>query len=169
MNLYLVRHADALPVGEQGVTADADRPLSERGRQQAHLLAQGLKRLGVAVDQVLTSPLRRAVETAEELARTLQSSRLGVVNCEALGPGTSPKKLAKHLLKVEGENIMLVGHEPGLSRCTAWLIGDKDARLEFSKGGAACVLCDVLPQKKAGTLQWLFTSKWLKALSSAQE
>jgi phosphohistidine phosphatase len=169
MHLYIVRHADALAVGEQGVATDEDRPLSERGQQQARLLAQTLKRLGVAVDQVLTSPLRRSVQTAEELARTLQASRLGLVTCDELAPGYSPKKLAKALLKVDGENILLVGHEPGLSHFTAWLIGAKDARLEFSKGGAAFVLCDVQPQKGAGTLEWLVTSKWLKALSSPLE
>jgi phosphohistidine phosphatase len=169
MHLYLVRHADALAVGEQGVTADEERPLSERGQQQARLLAQTLKRLGVAVDQVLTSPLRRSVQTAEELARTLQSSRLGLVTCDELAPRHSPKKLAKSLLKVDGENLLLVGHEPSLSVFTAWLIGNKDVRLEFSKGGVACVLCDVQPQKGAGTLQWLITSKWLKAVASPVE
>jgi phosphohistidine phosphatase SixA len=47
----------------------------------------------------------------------------------------------------------------------AWLIGSKEARLEFGKGGIACIRCDGLPQKGAGTLIWLLTSKWLTRLS----
>ena len=66
------------PVGEQGIAVDEDRPLSEDGLRQARSLGQGLKRLGISVNQVLTSPLRRAVQTAEELARVLQVSSSAV-------------------------------------------------------------------------------------------
>src|SRR5262245_16492491 len=112
MNLYLVRHADARPVGEQGIAADEERPLSEEGLRQARALGQSLKRLGISPNHILTSPLRRAVETAEELARALQLPHGGVQTCDQLGPGQSSKKLAKQLLKVEADNLLLVGHEP---------------------------------------------------------
>jgi phosphohistidine phosphatase len=167
MNLYLVRHADALPVGEQGITVDEDRPLSEEGLRQARLLAQGVKRLGISLTQILTSPLRRAAQTAEELARILQIPASSVETCEQLGPGQSSKKLGKHLLKLETDNLLLVGHEPDLGQHTAWLIGSKKARVDFVKAGIAFVECDAVPQKGAGALRWLVTPKWLAAFSSS--
>jgi phosphohistidine phosphatase len=166
MNLYLVRHADAIPLGEQGVSTDEERPLSERGVKQVERLAQGLKRLGIPVDRIFTSPLRRAVQTAEELCRGLQLNPAQLTSCDELAPGQSAKKLAKFLLKAEGENHLLVGHEPELGQHTAWLIGDKEARIAFAKSGVACVTCDGVPQKGSGTLCWLLTPKWLTALSA---
>jgi phosphohistidine phosphatase len=165
MNLYLVRHADALPLGEQGVTEDEDRPLSEEGLRQARLVGQALKRLGISLDAILTSPLKRAVQTAEELARVLQVPTGAVENCDQLGPNQASKKLAKHLLKLEAQNLALVGHEPDLGQHTAWLIGSKKARLEFAKGAIAFVECDAAPQKGAGALRWLLTPKGLAALA----
>jgi phosphohistidine phosphatase len=167
MNLYLVRHADARPAGEQGITVDEDRPLSEDGLRQARALGQALKRLGITLNHILTSPLRRAVDTAGELARGLQLPPEAVQSCNQLSPDQSSKKLAKELLKVEGENLLLVGHEPDLGQHTAWLMGSKKARVELAKGAVACVECDGAPQKGAGALRWLLTPKVLTALSSS--
>ncbi len=165
MNLYLVRHADAVPVGEGGVSTDEDRMLSDRGVQQAEQLAQALKRLAVPVDQVLTSPLRRATQTAEILLQGLQLAPSVLVTCDQLAPGQTPKKLAKYLLKFETENLVLVGHEPDLGRHAGWLIGSKRAQVAFAKGGCACITSDGAPQKGSGTLVWLVNPKWLTALA----
>jgi phosphohistidine phosphatase len=165
MDLYLVRHADALAKGDQGVTRDEERPLSERGLGQAKLLAASLRRLGIVPDYVLSSPLRRAVQTADEIVQVLQITGLKVAVCEQLAPGKSPKKLAKELLKVDPKHLLLIGQEPDLSGLAAWLIGCRDARLEFAKAGAACVSCDGVVQKGAGTLSWLVTPRLLQKLS----
>jgi phosphohistidine phosphatase len=165
MNLYLLRHADAVSLGEQGIKTDEERPLTERGVLQAEQLAEGLTRLGAAVDKVLTSPLRRALQTAEVLCRKLKRPGLEPTTCNQLSPGQSTKKLAKLLLRSDAENMILVGHEPDLSRHTAWLMGSKEARLEFSKGAMAHVSCDAIPHKGAGTLLWLITPQWLQALA----
>jgi phosphohistidine phosphatase len=168
MNLYLLRHANALAVGEQGVQTDEDRPLSEEGLQRVALLAGALKRLGLTFDQALASPLRRSMQTAEELVRQMGKPQPDVTACGQMAPGTPSKKLAKHLLGSDAKEILLVGHEPELSKHTAWLIGSKDARLEFAKGGIACVRCDGVPQKGGGTLAWLLTPKWLTALTGTE-
>jgi phosphohistidine phosphatase len=167
MNLYLLRHADALSLGERGVTADEERPLSERGVLQAEQLAMGLARLGVALDKILTSPLRRALQTAEVLSRKLERPGLETNVCSQLAPGQSTKKLTKLLLRTDADNLILVGHEPDLSRHTAWLIGSKQTRLEYSKGAMAHVSCDAIPHKGSGTLLWLITPQWLQAIAGA--
>jgi phosphohistidine phosphatase SixA len=139
--------------------------LSERGVLQAEQLAMGLTRLGVRLDQVLTSPLRRSQQTAEVLCRKLDRAGLEISVCGQLAPGQSTKRLAKLLLRSTAENLILVGHEPDLSRHTAWLMGSKKARLEFSKGAIAHLSCDAIPHKGAGTLLWLITPQWAQALA----
>ncbi len=59
MDLYLIRHADALALGERGITDDAERPLSEQGESQAQTVGKVLHRQGVALDNIVTSPLLR--------------------------------------------------------------------------------------------------------------
>jgi len=67
MKLYLVRHADALPVGGK-IDRDAERPLSQTGLQEAALAGQALALLEPALDAVLVSPLLRARQTGERLS-----------------------------------------------------------------------------------------------------
>jgi phosphohistidine phosphatase SixA len=124
--------------------------------------------MGLTFDEILTSPLRRAAQTAEELAQQMGTPRPDVTPCERLAPGSSSKKLAKYLLASDAKEVLLVGHEPELSEHTAWLIGSKEARIEFAKGALACVRCDGVPQKGAGTLAWLITPKWLAALAGEE-
>src|SRR5205807_2522803 len=67
MRLYLIRHADAAPLGEGGVADDRDRPLTELGHSQCQALAAALQKRDVKVDQIVTSPLLRARQTAEDV------------------------------------------------------------------------------------------------------
>ncbi len=161
MNLYLLRHAHALDVEEASVETDEARPLSDEGLRSVADLAAALKRVGVSFDAIFSSPLRRALQTAEELARHLAAAP-AVAPLEQLAPDWSPKKLAKQLLPLEADEVLLVGHEPEIGRLAAWLIGDKEVRVEFAKGAIACVRCDGAPQKGIGALAWLVTPKWFK-------
>jgi phosphohistidine phosphatase SixA len=104
------------------------------------------------------------MQTAEELVRQLASTT-PVTLCEPLAPGCSSKKLGKFLLTIDGQDILLVGHEPDLGQHAAWLIGSKQAQLEFAKAGIACVRCDGAARKGAGTLTWLLTPRWLTTLT----
>ncbi len=162
MNLYLVRHADALPNGVQGITSDADRPLSDKGLEQVKSLAAAFRRLEIPLQKIVTSPLRRARQTAEELLRGLEPSGLELLECDELAPEGSVKKLARFLRDLDASEVALVGHQPDLSLHAAWLIGGKRAQVEFAKGGAACIACDQPPRRGAGTLLWLITPRWLQ-------
>jgi phosphohistidine phosphatase len=160
--LYLIRHADALPLGEGGTTDDADRPLSDEGQQQSKALAEAFQRMGLRPAKVLTSPLLRARETAEGMLRHWAGTRPEMVECPELKPGFQSKRLARVLRQMDEPSAALVGHQPDLGRWAAWLIGSKKARLEFAKGGVAYIACDEPPRRGAGTLVWLITSEWLK-------
>ncbi len=166
MLLYLIRHADAVPLGEQGIDRDEDRPLSEAGEKQALAVGAGLARRGITFDRLLASPLLRAQQTARDMVKawpTTESaaSALQVILCDELVPGAKPKQLARVLRELGGEHVGLVGHMPHLGRFAAWLVGGKGARIDLAKAGVACIECDGPPRKGRGSLVWLVTPEWL--------
>ena len=157
MNIYLLRHAHALDLGEAGVPTDEERPLSGEGLRQTEIISDAVKRLGLKFDEILTSPLRRSVETAQELRRHLDMPESAVVTSDQLEPGGSTKKLMKRLRAREANDIVMVGHSPELPTYAAWLIGSKDCQLVIAKGGLVYIRCDAPPRKGVGTLVWMLT------------
>lgn len=160
MELYLIRHAEALALGEGGITTDADRPLTPKGEEQAETAARALISQGVGLDRLYTSPLVRARQTAEILLRVWSKPELIVETCDPLAPGGKLRKLSKFLLKSGGDKIGLVGHMPDLGEFAGWLLGNKNVQIDFAKAGVACILCGELPAKGFGSLQWLVTPEW---------
>jgi phosphohistidine phosphatase len=160
MELYLIRHADALPVGHDGVADDEERPLSDEGRAQGRALGAALQRQGVRFDVVAVSPLVRARQTAEALLEGWPAPAPEVVPCDHLGPGGKRKRLTRFLRGLQGESIALVGHNPDLSVYAGWLIGDKKVQLELAKAGVARIDFDSVPGKNNGVLAWMVTPEW---------
>jgi phosphohistidine phosphatase len=161
VDLYLIRHADAIPVGAQGIQDDADRPLTEAGEAQARAVAVGLQRRGVVLNVLLTSPLRRARQTAEGILRQWSLPAPELIVCGELAPGGKPKKLASFLRDRGADKVALVGHQPDLSVDAAWLIGSKKAQIELAKAGIAYITTTQGARKGNGTLVWLVTPEWL--------
>jgi phosphohistidine phosphatase len=160
MDLYLIRHARAARLGENNVTEDADRPLTSDGEEQARQVAAGLRRKGVSLERVLTSPLVRARQTADLIVQGWGDGAPELKETELLAPGLRPRKLARYLAGTGGEGVALVGHQPDLGELAAWLIGSKKAQLDFAKGGVAHIHCETAPDKGAGTLVWLVPPEW---------
>jgi phosphohistidine phosphatase len=160
VELYLIRHADALALGERGITEDAERPLSEKGENQARAAASALRKRGVELDRLYTSPLLRAHQTADILLHVWSQSGLTVETCEELEPNSKPRKLSRFLLKQDGERVGLVGHMPHLADFTAWLIGSKKAQIEIAKSGVVCLHFGDAPGKGLAVLHWLVTPEW---------
>jgi phosphohistidine phosphatase len=163
--LVLVRHAIA--EDRRAGKKDADRRLTPEGAAKLNRAAQGLKALEVAPARILTSPLRRARETAELLAEVLGGK---VEVCASLAPGHHPQTVLDALGAEDeaGERgtAVLVGHEPDLGELASWLLtgSAKTVRLPFRKGGAAAIAPAVLSRKQAGTLRWMLTPRQLRAL-----
>src|SRR3569623_975582 len=85
--------------------------------------AAGLRRCHPALDLIATSPLRRALQTAEIVAAAY--APLTVAECEALVPQAHPEELLDWLRGQQGDSVAVVGHEPGLGIWTSWaLTGD---------------------------------------------
>ena len=161
MNLYLIRHAEAVPLGESGITEDAARPLTATGQAQVKSLASGLKHQGIYPTVVLASPLLRSRQTAEGLVAEFAAPAPEVRICEDLAPGGKRRRISRCVKDLGAESVALVGHEPDLSELAAWLIGSKKAALDLAKAGVACVKCKAGPGKLRGSLVWLVTPQWL--------
>jgi phosphohistidine phosphatase len=123
--IWLLRHGDA----EDG-SPDAERPLTDKGREQARAVGAALKALGVELDACLTSPKVRAADTAR-------------IACEPLGvePQQEPKLAggpfdAQALAAGLGDDVLLVGHDPDFSMAVHSLTG---AQVRMKKGGLAGV------------------------------
>lgn len=159
MELYLIRHAEAAPVGERGITDDAERPLTPKGETQAAAVGKVLQRRGIVLHKLIVSPLLRAQQTANILARHLQPAP-DLITSDALVNGAKPRKLAKLLRSLEGERFGLVGHMPHIAEWAGWLIGAKKAQLDIAKAGIAQLVCGELPGKGLATLRLVVTPEW---------
>ena len=160
MELYLIRHADAQPLGEGGIEDDAERPLTAAGQAQCRALASALQRQKAHLDKIVTSPLLRARQTAEGLALHWTGAAPAQEVCEYLAPGGRRRKLTRFLRNLGAESVALVGHMPDLNDYLGWLIGSKKAQVDLAKAGAAHVHFDGDPDKGDGVLAWLVTPDW---------
>jgi phosphohistidine phosphatase len=160
MDLYLIRHADALPLGEGGIVEDAERPLSDVGKGQAKALAAALNKRGVHLTRLLSSPALRAKQTAEFMLAVWSGAPVPLEVCDNLAIGFKSRKLARTLEDYTDSALALIGHQPDLAEFAAWLVGSRKARLDLAKGGVACVNCANGVAKGGGTLEWLVTPAW---------
>ncbi len=160
MDLYIIRHADAQPLGEGGIRDDAQRPLTTAGHAQCEPLATALHQQGVRLERLVTSPLLRARQTAEGLLKHLAGPAPVLHTCDHLAPSGKRRKLTRFLRGLGAQSVGIVGHMPDLSLYLGWLIGAKKAQVDLAKSGIACLHFEDEPGKGAGTLLWLATPKW---------
>ena len=150
--LYIVRHAIAADRGSEWPD-DAKRPLTERGTSRFKEAVKGLRRLDITVDEIFTSPLVRAKQTADLLAAGLEG-KAPVKILDVLAPGHAPGSVMTQLARVaKRRRIAIVGHEPDLGELAAHLIGAGRA-LPFRKGGVCRIDLGSLTSKRAASLVW---------------
>lgn len=158
MFLYLLRHGDTI---ENPVLHDSDRPLSERGLDQARSAAQFFQRLGISINLIIASPLLRAQQMAAPTRETLGVRQFLTSN--ELLPGSNHPQLFDLLNAQSAESVLLVGHEPHLSTTIALLIAaETNVRIEMKKASCACIEIAKPLLKGHGRLQWLVTAEQMK-------
>jgi phosphohistidine phosphatase len=163
--LYLIRHAIAAERGDDWPD-DTKRPLTHGGAARMRQVIKGLVALDVDVALVLSSPLARAMQTAELIAQGFDKKRpLEIERVAALAPGGSPAQVAAALgAFARHASLALVGHEPDLGELAAWLISAR-APLPFKKGGVCRIDVDNLPPGRDGRLVWFATPRMLRAVA----
>jgi phosphohistidine phosphatase len=161
MILYFLRHASA---GEHVANPKKDekRALDQEGIEQCGYIGRALAALEAQVDVIVSSPLKRATQTA-----SLVGNELGYEGKLQIDPGLRPaagfadfRKLIEKYARQEA--IMVVGHNPNLSQFLGMTISDSgcEASIELKKGAVA----KVEMRRSSGTLQWCLTPKVARAL-----
>jgi len=166
VKLLLVRHA---PAGDRLAWAAAGkddfvRPLVPEGRRRMREAARGLARLVDAPGALATSPLVRAVQTADVVARALDVPAADEL--DALRPGSPPRVLLPWLRAHRGADLVAaVGHEPHLGALASWLLAGRTRPFLALKKGGACLLdLGASPGEGAGMLLWMVAPGQLRRL-----
>jgi phosphohistidine phosphatase len=159
MKLYVMRHGPAEEDADSGM--DADRALTASGRERVESVARALLEAHEEPFVVFTSPLVRAVQTAEIVAvATNLSDREGTVHARReLAPGAGPISLARRLASQGKRRVMFVGHEPDLSGLVATLLGAEMGR-PFEK--SMVVGLHISPNSERGRLRFVLEPKTLQ-------
>ena len=157
MELYLLRHGIA---EEQSATGrDPDRRLTEEGREKLRLVLKRAQSAGVSPSLIISSPYKRALETAEIAASELDYKGK-ILRAGTLVPDSSPPSVWSEIREHRSESaLLLAGHEPLFSQTVAFLLGSTREMVEFKK--AALVRIDIHnfgPQPQ-GVLQWMLAPK----------
>lgn len=164
MNIYILRHAIAVPRGTAGYDDD-DRPLTKEGIIKMKKNAVGMAKIIDDIGLIISSPLIRAVETARIAANELKYNK-EIIITEYLIPGNKLQDLYNFLDQYKNvKSIMLVGHEPHLSYLASNLIGRDESVIEFKKGGLCLIQKKDISSVKPGILIWSVTPKQLRLIS----
>ena len=159
MEIWVLRHAKAEEAGP--ATSDEQRPLTPGARKTMRSVAGAIARLEPKLDAILTSPLLRARQTAEPVARALGQRHL-LIETESLSPGADPKEILREIEKRRLGSALLVGHMPHLGRLLGYLLtGRSNTLIEIRKAALARIEFDGDTPKPPGTLVLFLTSKEL--------
>ena len=157
MEIYILRHG----VAEDGQPGqpDSERPLTADGRKKLRNVLRTAAAAGVAPSLILTSPYKRALQTAQ-LAAEILDYKGELLRTKALEPAAAPKTVWDEIRVHKDETqILLAGHEPLFSRLTAYLLGSPNLQVDFKKGAIACVEVERFGAEPHGVLRWMLTSK----------
>jgi len=164
MNLFFLRHGKARPRGPKW-RPDSKRPLTREGENSMLDVARGIKEMGVTFDVILSSPYARALRTAEILAGVYKSRKLFET------PRLAAEAGVKEIIDGINQNfpdaggIVLVGHEPLMSRLISTLLtGEDGMAMELKKAGFCKLTIPKLVFGKCACLNWLLTPKQLSRL-----
>lgn len=166
MDLYILRHGEAgkrLAAGAK----DSERSLTVTGKEEVEEIAQALGRLKVKFDFVATSPLKRALQTAELVAKGLKIKNGDMEEWNELKPEGSRAELYRKLSHFKQESsILVVGHEPYLSTMISEIVfGGGAGSIVLKKGGLARIGLTAMQPKIKGELRWLLTPRHLKRVA----
>jgi phosphohistidine phosphatase len=160
MNLYLMRHANA-GLHRDNPVLDSKRGLIKEGKDQCMLMARFLSAIKVQVDVIVSSPLKRALQTAQFVG-TEMGYEAKVEISPALAPEAEYADFQQLMAKYAGrEGVLAVGHNPNIFQFLGRLVtGNGGANLRLRKGAIARVDLDRHPPQ----LQWLIDPRMARTI-----
>jgi phosphohistidine phosphatase len=157
MELYLLRHGIAEDHAASG--RDANRRLTEEGRDKLRRVLERAHEADARPSLILSSPLRRALETAEIAGHALGYEGK-IVRTASLTPESSPHKIWDEIREHRDETaILLAGHEPLFSATVAYLLGSSHEMVHFRRGALVRIDVNPLAPSPRGVLEWMITAK----------
>ncbi len=144
--------------------ADFRRPLTVQGAQRVKRAARGLVAVEASPRVILTSPARRATQSAKIIAKELSIAGGNVVSSDALAPGGETAALMRELERLSPKSVLLVGHRLELETLVSSLLRCRDEnRIRIKRAGAAG-LSVAFGATPTAQLMWLFAPKQLRQL-----
>jgi phosphohistidine phosphatase len=156
MEIYILRHG----IAEEAKAGDSDagRALTEAGREKLSRVLERARAAGAAPSLILTSPYRRAVETARIAGQTLGCHK--IVETEALVPEGSPEEVWDEICAHCRERALLVaGHQPLLGMTVAFLLGTSALQVDLKKAALVCIDQASFASAPHGVLKWMLTPR----------
>ncbi len=170
MNLFILRHASA-GTRRANPLLDVRRPLDKEGKQHCLRLAQVLNALNVNLDMVISSPLKRSLQTAQFVA-TETGYEAGILHSTALAPDATFADFQRLLGENRTrENLLVVGHSPNIQVFLGSLLAHSEnngagiPQIRLRKGSIARVSIAPPPDgSHTPVLSWLIDPRTVRAL-----
>jgi phosphohistidine phosphatase len=168
MNIYILRHASA-GVRRANPILDRKRPLDKEGKRSCMQLAQVLNAMDLQFDLIVSSPLKRSMQTAS-LVGTETGYEAKVLSSSALAPEATYTQFKKLLREcADRENLLLVGHNPNLTLFLGSLLMPSASGADANNGVASVrlrkgSLARVSVTRGPATLQWMLDPRTVRAL-----
>ena len=157
MQLYILRHGiaeDGTPGGD-----DAERALTAEGKKRLREVLRLAQNGGVAPELMISSPYVRAVQTAQ-IAREVLGYRHDLLRTEALVPSSDPEIVWEEVrIHRDCGQLMLVGHEPLLSRVAAFFLASPSLAVDMKKGAIVRIDLEEFGKLPHGVLKWMVVPK----------
>lgn len=162
MELYLMQHAEALSEQE-----DPERSLSQQGQRNAAQAGRALAALGIKFSRIISSPKKRALQTATSVAKETGFPEEKIEILKVLEPLVRPDEIIAQLAQMGLEGpTLLVGHLPSLADLVCYLM-ESSGKLSFSMAGVGCM--DVREWEKGGaSMLWYLTPEHLALIAKAK-
>ncbi len=155
MQIYLLRHGIAEDA--KNSQPDSERALTPEGRDKLRRVMKRARAADVAPTLILSSPYRRALQTAEVAAEVL-GYRDKLVESRALAPEGSPTDIWEEIRSRKDERaILLASHEPLMSSTVAYLLDCPALQLDMKKGALVRLDADRMGPQPKCILKWMLT------------
>lgn len=153
MQLYLLRHG----IAEDSASSDSARALTAEGKEKLRRVLKRARKAGASPTLILSSPYKRAIETAEIAADVLEYKGK-VPALQELLPNASPYDTWEQIRSRKDEAaILLASHEPLMSTLAAFLLHSPALAVDMKKAALLRVDCDHFAGQPRGVLKWMLT------------
>jgi phosphohistidine phosphatase len=159
MNIYLIRHGDSEKISTN--KKDTERKLTPDGEKKLKIAAEGWKLLVPQFSHIISSPVSRALQTAEIIAQAYKFTG-NIITDKRLISGNKTEGVIDLANEIMGHDMAFVGHEPDFSEHVSHLISNSGAKIDFKKGMIAKIAFEGRAKMSRGVLEFLIPAKAYK-------